>query len=133
LEVRKESHLQPGYAVREDLWSYLMVMIVIFELTWYELQCRYASSLVFVLMSVDLLEQGTPKRAHDMPVIVLFSPLLLVQGVAVGCALLRLLEQLWVMLRPSEASGSQQLAFLAKAEDCCGFLHHGSKYFLVLM
>jgi len=78
-----------------------------------------------VLLCMKL--EGTPKRAHDMPVIVLFSPLLLVQGVAVGCALLRLLEQLWVMLRLSEASGSQQLAFLAKAEDCCGFLHHGSK------
>ncbi len=84
--------------------------------------------MVWVLMFINLLKQGTPKKARDIPVIMLFSPLLLVQVVAVGCALLRLLEQLWVMLRLSEASNTRQLAFFSKADDCCGFLHHGSRY-----
>lgn len=71
--------------------------------------------------------QGTPESAKDIPVILLFSPLLLVQCIAVCCALLRLLEQIWFMLRLSESNSARQLAYFAKADDCCGFLHHGSR------
>lgn len=59
--------------------------------------------------------------------IVLFSPLLLVQAVAVCYALLRLLEQLWLMLPLSEPNSTRRLAYFAKGDDCCGFLHHGSR------
>jgi hypothetical protein len=60
-------------------------------------------------------------------VIVLFSPLLLVQAVAICYALLRLLEQLWLMLPLSEPNSTRRLAYFAKGDDCCGFLHHGSR------
>ena len=71
--------------------------------------------------------QGTPERARSIPVIVLFSPLLLVQAVAVCYALLRLLEQLWLMLPLWEPNSTRRLAYFAKGDDCCGFLHHGSR------
>jgi hypothetical protein len=71
--------------------------------------------------------EGTPEQARDIPVILLFSPLLLVQCIAVSCALLRFLEQIWFMLRLSESNGPRQLPNFTKADDCCGFLHHGSR------
>jgi len=82
--------------------------------------------LLFQILLCMKLE-GTPERARSIPVIVLFSPLLLVQAVAICYALLRLLEQLWLMLPLSEPNSTRRLAYFAKGDDCCGFLHHGSR------
>ncbi|KAG0627661.1 hypothetical protein M758_2G218800 [Ceratodon purpureus] len=100
-----------GMCGRQDLGGHLLKMpILLFQ----------------VLLCMKL--EGTPESAKDIPVILLFSPLLLVQCIAVCCALLRLLEQIWFMLRLSDTNGSRQLAYFAKADDCCGFLHHGSRF-----
>nr|XP_024395498.1 uncharacterized protein LOC112291819 isoform X3 [Physcomitrium patens] len=100
-----------GMCGRQDLGGHLLkIPILLFQ----------------ILLCMKL--EGTPEKARDIPVILLFSPLLLVQCIAVFCALLRLLEQMWFMFRLSDSNGSRQLAYFAKADDCCGFLHHGSRF-----
>lgn len=100
-----------GMCGRQDLGGHLLKLpILLFQ----------------ILLCMKL--EGTPEQARDIPVILLFSPLLLVQCIAVSCALLRFLEQIWFMLRLSESNGPRQLPNFTKADDCCGFLHHGSRF-----
>lgn len=83
--------------------------------------------LLFQILLCMKLE-GTPEQARDIPMILLFSPLLLVQCIAFSCALLRFLERIWSMLRLSESNGPLQMSYFAEVDEFCGFPHHGSRF-----
>ncbi|KAF8052329.1 hypothetical protein N665_1572s0010 [Sinapis alba] len=70
--------------------------------------------------------EGTPERAKDISLPVLFSPLFLLQGVGVLFAASKLIEKIVVLLR-GEAGPGFYFRFSSRAHDCLGFLHHGSR------
>ncbi|MCL7042043.1 hypothetical protein MKW94_029673 [Papaver nudicaule] len=70
--------------------------------------------------------EGTPARARHIPLPVLFAPLLLLQGLAVIFALLRLVERIYLLLN-SEAVQGRYFSISSTARDFFGFLHRGSR------
>lgn len=70
--------------------------------------------------------QGTPERAKDISIPVLFSPLFILQGLGVLFAASKLIEKIVVLLR-GEAGSGLYFRFSSRAHDCLGFLHHGSR------
>ncbi|KAF6160874.1 hypothetical protein GIB67_041928 [Kingdonia uniflora] len=70
--------------------------------------------------------EGTPPKAKDIPVPVVFSPLLLLQGAGVLCSISRLVEKIILLLRSGAQTG-RYFAISSRAHDCFGFLHHGSR------
>ncbi|CAD5313082.1 unnamed protein product [Arabidopsis thaliana] len=70
--------------------------------------------------------EGTPERAKDISIPVLFSPLFLLQGLGVLFAASKLLEKIVLLLR-GEAGPGLYFRFSSSAHDCLGFLHHGSR------
>lgn len=70
--------------------------------------------------------QGTPARAVYLPLPVIFSPLFLLQGVAVVLSVSKFVEKLVLLLR-SGAGGGIYFRVSLRAQDCLGFLHHGSR------
>lgn len=70
--------------------------------------------------------EGTPAKARHIPLPVLFSPLFLLQGVGLVFAASRLVEKI-VLLLHSGAGTGLYFRFSARAHDCLGFLHHGSR------
>lgn len=74
----------------------------------------------------DILFQGTPAGAKDIPLPVLFSPLFLLQGVGVLFALFRLVEK-FVLLLCTGADTGRYFLVSSKVRECFGFLHHGSR------
>ncbi|CAA7032471.1 unnamed protein product [Microthlaspi erraticum] len=70
--------------------------------------------------------EGTPERAKDISIPVLFSPLFLLQGLGVLFAASKLIEKIVVLLR-GEAGSGFYFRFSSRAHDCLGFLHHGSR------
>ncbi|XP_073139839.1 uncharacterized protein [Henckelia pumila] len=70
--------------------------------------------------------EGTPPSARNVPLPVLFSPILLVQGAGVLFATSRLVEKVVLLLR-SEAGRGLYFIYSARVRDCFGFLHHGSR------
>ncbi|XP_062157902.1 uncharacterized protein LOC133865495 isoform X2 [Alnus glutinosa] len=70
--------------------------------------------------------EGTPANARHIPLPVLFSPLFLLQGVGLLFAASRLVEKT-VLLLHSGAGTGLYFRFSARAHDCLGFLHHGSR------
>ncbi|KAJ7557508.1 hypothetical protein O6H91_05G129300 [Diphasiastrum complanatum] len=81
--------------------------------------------LIFQVLLCMRLE-GTPPRARHIPVVLIFSPLLLIQGVAILFAFWRVLEKFCLWMHIGDGSGSPSSLF-SRAQDCCGFLHHGSR------
>uniref|UniRef100_A0A6N2KEC5 RING-type domain-containing protein n=1 Tax=Salix viminalis TaxID=40686 RepID=A0A6N2KEC5_SALVM len=77
-----------------------------------------------VLLCMHL--EGTPAGARNIPLLVLFSPLFLLQGAGVLLAASKLAEKLVLLLR-SEAGTGRYFTFSSRAHDCLGFLHHGSR------
>ncbi|KAJ6293706.1 hypothetical protein OIU76_021881 [Salix suchowensis] len=77
-----------------------------------------------VLLCMHL--EGTPAGARNIPLLVLFSPLFLLQGAGVLLAASKLAEKLVLLLR-SEAGTGTYFTFSSRAHDCLGFLHHGSR------
>ena len=71
--------------------------------------------------------KGTPERAKDISIPVLFSPLFLLQGLGVLFAASKLTEKIVVLLR-GEAGPGLYFRFSSRAHDCLGFLHHGSRW-----
>ncbi|KAG2319766.1 hypothetical protein Bca52824_012979 [Brassica carinata] len=69
---------------------------------------------------------GTPERAKDISISVLFSPLFLLQGLGILFAASKLIEKIVVLLR-GEAGPGFYFRFSSRAHDCLGFLHHGSR------
>lgn len=70
--------------------------------------------------------EGTPPRARDIPIPVLFSPLFLLQSAGVLFAASKLIEKIVLLLR-SEAGTGMYFRFSSRVHDCLGFLHHGSR------
>ncbi|KAJ8774529.1 hypothetical protein K2173_016975 [Erythroxylum novogranatense] len=70
--------------------------------------------------------EGTPPAAKHIPFRVIFSPLLLLQGTGVLFAAYRLFEKIVLLLHNGSGS-SGYFAFAAKAQECLGFFHHGSR------
>ncbi|KAI5568919.1 hypothetical protein BDE02_12G045200 [Populus trichocarpa] len=70
--------------------------------------------------------EGRPAGARNLPFLVLFSPLFLLQGAGVLFAASKLAEKLILLLR-SEAGTGRYFRFSSRAHDCLGFLHHGSR------
>ncbi|CAN6896243.1 unnamed protein product [Brassica oleracea] len=70
--------------------------------------------------------EGTPERAKDISIPVLFSPLFLLQGLGILFAASKLIEKIVVLLR-GEAGPGFYFRFSSRAHDCLGFLHHGSR------
>ncbi|KAJ0237570.1 Transmembrane Fragile-X-F-associated protein [Hirschfeldia incana] len=70
--------------------------------------------------------EGTPERAKDISIPVLFSPLFLLQGLGVLFAASKLTEKIVVLLR-GEAGPGLYFRFSSRVHDCLGFLHHGSR------
>ncbi|BBM99475.1 hypothetical protein MPTK1_1g21510 [Marchantia polymorpha subsp. ruderalis] len=81
--------------------------------------------LVFQVLLCMRLE-GTPAKAKHLPVTVIFAPLLVVQVLACIFATIRLFEQFWLMLRLGD-NHTNPMAVFSRLNDCCGFLHHGSR------
>lgn len=80
------------------------------------------STWVFFFLSC----QGTPSRARNIPLGVIFAPLLLLQATGVLFAVYRLLEKIYLLVHSGPAFGYWSIA--SKARDCLGFMHHGSRY-----
>ncbi|XP_077236119.1 uncharacterized protein LOC143877782 isoform X2 [Tasmannia lanceolata] len=68
--------------------------------------------------------QGTPPSAQYMPLSVLFSPLLLLQGSGVLFSASRLVEKIVILLRTGAGTG-RYFTISARTRDCFG--HHGSR------
>ncbi|KAL6994901.1 hypothetical protein U1Q18_005037 [Sarracenia purpurea var. burkii] len=70
--------------------------------------------------------EGTPAGARYIPLLVLFSPLFLLQGVGIVFAVSRLVEKIVLLLRSGTATG-RYFASSSKLRECLGYLHHGSR------
>ncbi|KAL0704501.1 hypothetical protein Bca4012_070926 [Brassica carinata] len=70
--------------------------------------------------------EGTPERAKDISIPVLFSPIFLLQGLGVLFATSKLIEKI-VDLLQGEAGTGLYFRVSSRAHDCLGFLHHGSR------
>ncbi|KAJ4839857.1 hypothetical protein Tsubulata_030163 [Turnera subulata] len=70
--------------------------------------------------------EGTPPIARHMPFVLLFSPLLLIQGIGVLFAAYRFVEKI-VQLIYCGAFSARYLSVASKVRDCLGFLHRGSR------
>ncbi|OVA06753.1 Transmembrane Fragile-X-F-associated protein [Macleaya cordata] len=70
--------------------------------------------------------EGTPPRARHIPLPVLFSPLLLLQGAGVLFAMFRLVEKI-VLLLHSGAGTGRYFTLSSRVRDLFGFLHRGSR------
>ena len=71
--------------------------------------------------------QGTPPSAKDIPHWVIFSPLLLLQGVGVLFAACKSIEKIVLLVYSGDVPRSYS-AIASKAFDCFGFFHHGARY-----
>lgn len=73
--------------------------------------------------------EGTPPSAKNIPVLVLFVPLFLLQGAGVVFATYRLVEKS-VLLVTSGGGGSYGRYFTAtsSAREFLGFFQHGARY-----
>ncbi|KAJ6689698.1 hypothetical protein OIU85_006052 [Salix viminalis] len=81
--------------------------------------------IVFQIMLFMRLE-GTPPSAEHIPFLILFAPLLLIQGAGVLFAAYRLMENI-VLLLDFGADSGRYFAVTSKAHDYFGFLHRGSR------
>ncbi|KAJ0987179.1 hypothetical protein J5N97_005535 [Dioscorea zingiberensis] len=81
--------------------------------------------LAFQILLCMRLE-GTPPSARHIPILALFSPLFLLQGVGVIFTISRLVEKLIVLLRSSSITG-RYLTISSRTRDVFAFLHHGSR------
>lgn len=70
--------------------------------------------------------EGTPLRARQVPISVIFSPLLLLQGVGVLFAIYRFIEKI-VLLLHSGAGTERYFRISLRVRDCFGFMFHGSR------
>ncbi|CAL0299744.1 unnamed protein product [Lupinus luteus] len=69
---------------------------------------------------------GSPSDAKYMQHQIIFSPLLLLQGVGVLYAAYRLIEKIVLLLYSGDVSRTYT-SIASKSRDCFGFFHHGSR------
>ncbi|KAL8492454.1 hypothetical protein ACS0TY_023871 [Phlomoides rotata] len=109
LVVSSEDHLQDRMCGLQDIGGHIIkIPIIGFQ----------------VLLCMKL--EGTPTGARQIPLPVLFSPILVLQGAAVLFSTSRLIEKIVLLLR-SEASGGIYFVYSSRIRDCFAFLHHGSR------
>ncbi|MCO5575452.1 hypothetical protein L7F22_029253 [Adiantum nelumboides] len=83
--------------------------------------------LVFQILLCMKLE-GTPKQAQHMSLVLVFLPLLVIQGVAIFFSLLKFAENFLLLLRSRDNTASRELfPHFSKIYDVFGFLDHGSR------
>ncbi|XP_022861097.1 uncharacterized protein LOC111381539, partial [Olea europaea var. sylvestris] len=82
--------------------------------------------IVFQLMLFMHLE-GKPPGAKHIPIPVLFSPLLLLQGAGFLFAIFRFLEKIVLLLHHEGDTGSRFI-ISQSTRDYFDFLHHGSRF-----
>ncbi|KAK7268369.1 hypothetical protein RIF29_21067 [Crotalaria pallida] len=70
--------------------------------------------------------EGTPSDAKNMQHWIIFSPLLLLQGVGVLFAVYRLIEKIVLLLYTGDLPRTYT-SIASKSRDCFGFFHHGSR------
>ncbi|KAL1551227.1 hypothetical protein AAHA92_19095 [Salvia divinorum] len=70
--------------------------------------------------------EGTPPGVRNIPILLLFSPLLLLQGAGFFFAVYRLFEKISLLLNDEAVTGSS-FRLPATAYDYMGFLHRGSR------
>ncbi|KAL6990446.1 hypothetical protein U1Q18_002402 [Sarracenia purpurea var. burkii] len=70
--------------------------------------------------------EGTPPRAGHLPIIVIFSPLLLLQGAGVLFSIYRFIEKIILLLRSGVGTGIY-FRISSKVRDCFGFMLRGSR------
>ncbi|KAK1277487.1 hypothetical protein QJS04_geneDACA019673 [Acorus gramineus] len=104
-----EDQYQDRYCGLQDIGGHIMkIPLVAFQ----------------ILLCMHL--EGTPPSARDIPTPLLFSPLFILQGAGVLFAISRLVEKLVLLLHNGSGRGSY-FTISARAYDCFGFLHHGSR------
>ncbi|XP_027168988.1 uncharacterized protein LOC113768729 isoform X1 [Coffea eugenioides] len=109
LVVSEEDDSSNGMCALQDIGGHIMkIPIVCFQ----------------VLLCMRL--EGTPPGARHIPMPMLFSPIFLLQGVAVLFAASRFVEKLVILLRSGDETG-RYFVVTSKVRDCFGFLHHGSR------
>ncbi|KAM7484518.1 hypothetical protein LguiA_000527 [Lonicera macranthoides] len=81
--------------------------------------------VVFQLLLFMRLE-GTPPSARHIPIIAIFSPILILQGAGVFFSVYRFMEKIILLLHRGAFTG-RYLRISSKARDCFGFMHHGSR------
>lgn len=70
--------------------------------------------------------EGTPLGARYVPLPVLFSPIFVLQGVAVLFSLSRVIEKIALLLQSGAGTGNYQV-FVSRLRDYFPFFHHGSR------
>lgn len=70
--------------------------------------------------------EGAPPAARYIPIVVLFSPLFILQGAGVLFSISKLVEKL-VILFHSGSLNRSYLVISSRTQDCFAFLHHGSR------
>ncbi|KAL7618518.1 hypothetical protein Lser_V15G00621 [Lactuca serriola] len=81
--------------------------------------------IVFQILLCMHLERK-PFGASFIPLWVVFSPLLVLQGTGVLFSASRLVEKIVILLRVGSGTG-RYFIFSARARDCFGYLYHGSR------
>ncbi|CAI9266896.1 unnamed protein product [Lactuca saligna] len=81
--------------------------------------------IVFQILLCMHLERK-PFAASFIPLWVVFSPLLVLQGAGVVFSASRLGEKIVILLRAGSGTG-RYFIFCARARDCFGYLYHGSR------
>lgn len=83
--------------------------------------------LIFQILLCMKLE-GTPKQAKQIPLVVVFIPVFVLQGVAIFFSFMKLVENFVLLIRSSDNTSIGELfPHFSKFQDFCGFLDHGSR------
>lgn len=72
--------------------------------------------------------QGTPASAKNIPILVLFVPLFLLQGAGVFFATYRLVEKSVLLIHSGSGSYGRYFTATASAREFLGFFQHGARY-----
>lgn len=99
-------------------WQFLAMIVFKFS------QVRFIVKLTFPFYSHQF--QGTPPGAEHIPFLILFAPLLLIQGAGVLFAAYRLVEKIVLLLSIGAGSG-RYFAVTSKARDYFEFLYRGPR------
>ncbi|KAJ9567446.1 hypothetical protein OSB04_003412 [Centaurea solstitialis] len=109
LVVSSEDTSDDGMCSLQDIGGHIMkIPIIVFQ----------------ILLCMHL--EGQPVAARDLSLPVIFSPIFLLQGVGLLLSASRLVEKIIVLLRTGTGTG-RYFTISARARDCFGFLHRGSR------
>ncbi|GAU23515.1 hypothetical protein TSUD_39940 [Trifolium subterraneum] len=107
------------FFIAATVFTLLKICGDVAALGWWDLFINYSIAQCFAFL-------GTPSGAKDIPIWVIFSPLLLLQGAGVLFAAYRLIEKIVLLLHHWDLPRSYS-SIASKSRDCFGFFHHGSR------